>query len=100
MPRFVAVLLLLISLSVGASEPQGFVLKAMWINESGSTGTMFFPGVENKVFVFKRKELCEETKAKSDEYIKKAAPDLVFEQKCLPYSRALINGLEKRPKTS
>ncbi len=100
MPKVLALLLLLIATTVGAVEPQGYVLKAVWINESGSTGSMFFPGVENKVFVFKTKELCEQIKAKSDASIHETDPDLKFEQHCILYSRDLLNGLEKRPQTS
>lgn len=97
MPRVLAVLLLLISLSVGAAEPVGFVLRGAFLQSNGSISTMYFPG-EGKVMVFKTMELCEVVKDKVDAVLQEKAPDMQYLQLCVPLPKGLVkDGLEKRP---
>jgi hypothetical protein len=96
MPKVLALLLLLISLSVGAVEPQGFVLKGAFVDDDGSVATMYFPG-NGKVFVFRLLADCEEVKNKADAMLKEKDPDMQFIQACIPTPKEMSRGVEKRP---
>lgn len=96
MPRVLAFVLLLISLSVGAAEPKGFVLKGAFVETDGSIHTMYFPG-EGKVVVFKTEELCNVVKDNVDAVLKEKAPEMQYLQVCIPTPEGLVRGVEKRP---
>ena len=111
MPRVLAFVLLLISLTVGAAEPngfvlrvgdnstqnpKGFVLKGAFVETDGSIHTMYFPG-EGKVVVFKTEELCNVVKDNVDAVLKEKAPEMQYLQVCIPTPEGLVRGVEKRP---
>jgi hypothetical protein len=98
MPKVLVALLLLISLSVGAAEPQGFVqsqnplgfvLKGAFVNSDGLIKTMYFPG-EGKVAVFKTEAMCNKVKNQIDADFKKSAPEMQYLQMCIPTPEGLV----------
>lgn len=98
MPWVLVVFLLLISTSVGAVEPKGFVLEGAFKNDDGSIHRVIFPG-QGQIAIFKTLEFCDMAKEKMDVEIHRAHPDWQFAQRCVVIPEGIKRGVEKRPET-